>query len=102
MEGMKDSKPPVTSWLTSNSASFKRKPQQQSFASRFLPPSLNQQNRDNTPSPSRSPSGIRRSATPNTILSYLNTTSDPSAGLQEAKDAGSLDWYVEGPGRRVG
>lgn len=43
---------------------------------------------------------IRRSATPNTILSYLNTPSDPYAA--DAKDAGGLDWYVEGPGRRVG
>ena len=46
--------------------------------------------------------GLRRSATPNTILSYLNTAADPSAGLQDAKDASGLDWYVEGPGRRVG
>lgn len=31
------------------------------------------------------------------ILSYLNTS-----GFQDAKDANGLDWYVEGPGRRVG
>ena len=53
-------------------------------------------------SPRRSPSRIARSATPNTILSYLNSTADPGAGLQDAKDSSGLDWYVEGPGRRVG
>lgn len=43
-----------------------------------------------------------RSATPNTILSYLDTASDPAAALQDPKDGAALDWYVEGPGRRVG
>lgn len=32
------------------------------------------------------------------ILSYLNT----STVAQDAKDPSALDWYVEGPGRRVG
>jgi len=32
------------------------------------------------------------------ILSYLNTP----AVAQDAKDPSALDWYVEGPGRRVG
>ena len=36
------------------------------------------------------------------ILSYLNTSGDSGAGLQDAKDPSALDWYVEGPGRRVG
>lgn len=35
-------------------------------------------------------------------MSYLNQPADASAGLQDTKDAGGLDWYVEGPGRRVG
>ena len=81
---------------------FKRNtiPQSPSIASRFLPtPFLN---RHPSPSSPRAPSHPRRSATPNTILSYLNSAADPSAGLQDAKDAGGLDWYVEGPGRRVG
>lgn len=72
-----------------------------SLTSRFLASPANR-NRDGTPISSRNPSRTRRSATPNTILSYLNAAADPSAGLQDAKDAGSLDWYVEGPGRRVG
>lgn len=85
------------------SVSFKRKlkAQQPTFGSRLLPTSFNR-GRSGTPSPSRSPNGMRRSATPNTILSYLNSAADPSAGLQDAKDASGLDWYVEGPGRRVG
>lgn len=89
--------------LTRLSFSFKRKQkaQPQSFGSRFLPPPFDH-SRNATPSPSRTAGGIRRAATPNTILSYLNTASDPSAGLQDAKDASGLDWYVEGPGRRVG
>ncbi|KAH9867809.1 hypothetical protein IAQ61_007113 [Plenodomus lingam] len=33
------------------------------------------------------------------ILNYLDTPGDP---LQDTKDATGLDWYVEGPGRRVG
>ena len=37
------------------------------------------------------------------ILPYLDGPGDPT-GLQpqEVKDGGGLDWYVEGPGRRVG
>ena len=101
MEGMKSSLMRRGTGLIHNSISFKRQPQH-SFASRFLPSPFRQQGRNITPSPSRSPGGIRRSPTPNTILSYLNTTSDPSAGLQDAKDGSGLDWYVEGPGRRVG
>lgn len=87
--------------------SFKRKPKEQpaqSFASRFLSSPFQNRGsgRNSTPSPSRSPTGIRRSATPNTILSYLNSAADPSAGLQDSKDGSGLDWYVEGPGQRVG
>lgn len=40
--------------------------------------------------------------TTNTILSYLNSSADAGVGLQDNKDASGLDWYVEGPGRRVG
>ena len=88
--------------------SFKRTPKpgsSQSFASRFLPPPFRKHSNTGghvPTSPSRSPTGIRRAATPNTILSYLNSAADPSAGLQDAKDGSGLDWYVEGPGRRVG
>lgn len=33
------------------------------------------------------------------MLSYLDT---PAGDVQDTKDANTLDWYVEGPGRRVG
>jgi chloride channel 3/4/5 len=36
------------------------------------------------------------------ILSYLNTPGDAGGQLHDTKDASGLDWYVEGPGRRVG
>lgn len=36
------------------------------------------------------------------ILSYLNTPGDIGAQSHDAKDASGVDWYVEGPGRRVG
>ena len=46
----------------------------------------------------------RASTNPSTgaILSYLNAPGDAGADLQDAKDPNALDWYVEGPGRRVG
>ncbi|KAH7115043.1 chloride channel [Dendryphion nanum] len=36
------------------------------------------------------------------ILSYLDTPGAAGDNLQDTKDAQGLDWYVEGPGRRVG
>jgi chloride channel 3/4/5 len=36
------------------------------------------------------------------ILPYLNAPSDPLNLNPETKDSAALDWYVEGPGRRVG
>ncbi|OAG04305.1 uncharacterized protein CC84DRAFT_1206025 [Paraphaeosphaeria sporulosa] len=36
------------------------------------------------------------------ILNYLDTPADAGDQLQDTKDANGLDWYVEGPGRRVG
>lgn len=36
------------------------------------------------------------------ILDYLDTAADAGEQLQDTKDANGLDWYVEGPGRRVG
>jgi chloride channel 3/4/5 len=35
-------------------------------------------------------------------LNYLNAPADAGAQLHDTKDAGALDWYIEGPGRRVG
>jgi chloride channel 3/4/5 len=41
--------------------------------------------------------------TTNAMLSYLNIPSDPAAGgIQDAKDTTPMDWYIEGPGKRVG
>lgn len=36
------------------------------------------------------------------ILNYLDTPGQAGEQLQDAKDADGLDWYIEGPGRRVG
>lgn len=36
------------------------------------------------------------------ILNYLDTPGNAGDHLQDTKDATGLDWYVEGPGRRVG
>jgi chloride channel 3/4/5 len=36
------------------------------------------------------------------ILNYLDTPGNAGEHLQDTKDATGLDWYVEGPGRRVG
>ncbi|PSN73975.1 chloride channel protein 3 [Corynespora cassiicola Philippines] len=36
------------------------------------------------------------------ILNYLDTPASAGDHLQDTKDANGLDWYVEGPGRRVG
>ncbi|KAF1812656.1 chloride channel protein 3 [Eremomyces bilateralis CBS 781.70] len=47
------------------------------------------------------PQPQRRDST-DAMLSYLDRPSDAGAQLQDTKDANALDWYVEGPGRRVG
>lgn len=36
------------------------------------------------------------------ILNYLDTPGNAGDHLQDSKDANGLDWYIEGPGRRVG
>jgi len=48
--------------------------------------------------------GKRQSANPptDTILNYLDTAGAVPSDLQDAKDPNGLDWYVEGPGKRVG
>lgn len=84
-----------------NKFSFKRK-QKQPATSNFLPgfarPGSGSQPRHDTPSP--------RGSTPssgNVRAHPLNTPvgSDPQHS-PAPKDGASLDWYVEGPGRRVG
>lgn len=36
------------------------------------------------------------------ILSYLDTPADGGTNIEDTKDGNSVDWYAEGPGRRVG
>ena len=73
-----------------------------SFASRFLSsPFSGGRNGSTSPAGRNQPRG-NTGPTTNTILSYLNSSADAGIGLQDHKDASGLDWYVEGPGRRVG
>ena len=93
--------------LTRDSVSSKRQQTatRPSFASRFLSSPFTG-SRNATPTPPGTPNSTRKRAgiqpSTNTILSYLNQPTDAGAGLQDTKDANGLDWYVEGPGRRVG
>ncbi|KAK5137881.1 hypothetical protein LTR08_006650 [Meristemomyces frigidus] len=91
----------------SGGASFKRKQNATgpSFASRFLSSPFTR-SRNATPTPPETPNSTRPRVgahpSTNTILEYLNQPTNAGAGLQDTKDASGLDWYVEGPGRRVG
>ncbi|KAK4503072.1 hypothetical protein PRZ48_006499 [Zasmidium cellare] len=89
--------------------SFKRKQKttKPSFASRFLSSPFTSTTPPPAPilssPPRRGRAGISTQPTPNTILSYLNAPpADAGTNLQDPKDPATLDWYVEGPGRRVG
>ncbi|KAF2875160.1 chloride channel [Massariosphaeria phaeospora] len=46
--------------------------------------------------------GSRTNDSTELILNYLDTPGNAGDHLQDTKDATGLDWYVEGPGRRVG
>jgi len=93
--------------------SFKRKPNPKSSTSSYLPRFLSSPL--GTPSNRASPvprahSRLQQlrngqsSANGSTelILNYLDTPGTAGSTLQDTKDATGLDWYVEGPGRRVG
>ncbi|GAB7351834.1 hypothetical protein MBLNU459_g2395t2 [Dothideomycetes sp. NU459] len=95
--------------------SFKRKSKSPAkLTTRFLNSSPLLPNRGPSPANSNSGSTIqqRRRARTNTntginpttgnILSYLNTPAGAGLDPLDAKDPNALDWYVEGPGRRVG
>lgn len=95
------------------SLSFKRKPK--SAASSFGVPrffsstfgSSSNRNSPRTRSPNSRLHQLRNgesSANDSTelILNYLDTPGNAGDHLQDTKDATGLDWYVEGPGRRVG
>ncbi|KAF2187313.1 hypothetical protein K469DRAFT_705006 [Zopfia rhizophila CBS 207.26] len=93
--------------------SFKRK--QKAAASspfsipRFLSSPLGGNSNRQSPLP-RSPQSRLRDLQTNSsandttelILNYLDTPGNAGDQLQDTKDANGLDWYVEGPGRRVG
>ena len=93
--------------------SFKRKqkaPVASAFSiPRFLSSPLSSNSRQQSPLPQRSQSRARQlrnhdAANDSTelILSYLDGPGDTGGQLHDTKDVNGLDWYVEGPGRRVG
>jgi chloride channel 3/4/5 len=99
---------------TSSRLSFKRKTKSTTSAfqlPRFLSTPLSSSpSRPDSPS-SRNPLSRTRassrlnpaaSSSTEAILPYLDTPGDTSAQLQDIKEATALDWYGEGPGRRVG
>ncbi|KAF3041026.1 hypothetical protein E8E11_002636 [Didymella keratinophila] len=50
----------------------------------------------------RNTSSTGSSSDTNLILTYLSTPADGGLHQADTKDASGLDWYIEGPGRRVG
>jgi chloride channel 3/4/5 len=103
---------PVAPRADTSRISFKRKPKPPSSSS-ILPRFFNAPSPAPraTPSP-RSQSRLHHlrntsstgpsSSDTNLILSYLSTPADAGLHQADTKDASGLDWYVEGPGRRVG
>ncbi|KAI9768024.1 MAG: hypothetical protein M1840_005336 [Geoglossum simile] len=89
--------------------SFKRRTKQTSYLPRFLSNPLENARRPSpSPRPTSSRRHLNRSQQPpvplseDTILPILDTSADNPTHFNGAKDGGPLDWYVEGPGRRVG
>lgn len=93
--------------------SFKRKqkaPVASAFSiPRFLSSPLSNNSRQQSPLPQRSQSRARQlrnydavNDSTELILSYLDGPGDTGGQLHDTKDVNGLDWYVEGPGRRVG
>ena len=93
--------------------SFKRKqkaPVASAFSiPRFLSSPLSSNSRQQSPLPRHPQSRVRQlrnheAANDSTelILSYLDGPGDTGGQLHDTKDVNGLDWYVEGPGRRVG
>src|SRR6201986_4899556 len=97
--------------LTSTRLSFKLKPHNTStfqFPRLFAPsPSRRSQSRspahnNGSNKPYSTHNNVQASRSHEAILPYLNSTADPGPILPDTKDTAALDWYVEGPGRRVG
>ena len=77
--------------------------------SRFLPSPLGNSSSRASPVPRTPGSRLQQlRSNPNAnrstelILNYLDSPGNAGDHLQDTKDATGLDWYVEGPGRRVG
>ncbi|KAF5871290.1 putative chloride channel protein 5 protein [Botrytis fragariae] len=80
-----------------NHFSFKRKQKQPAtskFLSAFTKPISGSQSRHNTPSP--------RGSTPSPGNGRAYPIGNNTQHSPTPKDGGPLDWYIEGPGRRVG
>ncbi|KAF2674563.1 hypothetical protein BT63DRAFT_430892 [Microthyrium microscopicum] len=69
------------------------------LSNRGKSPSTNSASRANTPQPNRQNAASRSTEA---ILPYLDAPADLGAIPPDTKDGSALDWYVEGPGRRVG
>jgi chloride channel 3/4/5 len=89
--------------------SFKRKKKPQSGLSKFFTDTISTPGSTREPSPlppsfsrGRNPHRTNPSDSTDAILPYLNAPADAGTGLADSKDASTLDWFVEGPGRRVG
>jgi len=95
---------PLHDGIIDEDLSFRRNTKQSkpSFASRFLSSPFSGGRNGSTSPAGRNHPRVSTGPTTNTILSYLNSSADAGIGLQDNKDASGLDWYVEGPGRRVG
>ncbi|KAF2150046.1 voltage gated chloride channel [Myriangium duriaei CBS 260.36] len=78
--------------------SFKRKQKLSSVSSRFLSSPFNSSNPPSRPTSART-QRLHRSDTLG-ATDFIDAPAD--GGLHDTKDATALDWYVEGPGRRVG
>jgi chloride channel 3/4/5 len=101
-----------TTLTVSTRLSFKLKPPNPStfsFPRLFAPSQPSRKSHSRSPAPNRShnaPYESRNNEAANSsteaILPYLNAPADPGTLLQDTKDPAGLDWYVEGPGRRVG
>lgn len=102
---------PIESNIT-QAISFKRKqkPSVGFSIPKFLSSPLSGNSRQQSPAPRRPQSRTQqqlrnletRNASTDAILPYLEGPSDSAGHIQDAKDANPMDWYVEGPGRRVG
>ncbi|KAF2086465.1 hypothetical protein K490DRAFT_44128 [Saccharata proteae CBS 121410] len=88
----------------SHGLSFKRRSKSKSSNGGFSIPKFLSPLSGNSrqPSPLNRPGAFPQDASTDAILSYLDQPGDAGAQAQDGKDPTGVDWYVEGPGRRVG